>query len=114
MKKAEIFVKNTHNVINTIGPIWDPNLKANLQLFEIYKGISIELVDGPVVEPLIEKGITLYHYCYEVDDINSKVIEFRKNGSFVIVKPTPALLFQNRLVAFINTPVGIIELLSSK
>ena len=114
MKKAEIFVKNTHNVINTIGPIWDPNLKANLQLFEIYKGISIELVDGPVVDPLIEKGITLYHYCYEVEDINSKVIEFRKNGSFVIVKPTPALLFQNRLVAFINTPIGIIELLSSK
>ena len=112
--KAEKFVKNTHNVINTIGPIWDPNLKANLQLFEICNGISIELVDGPVVSSLIKKGITLYHYCYEVDDLKSKIIEYKKNGGFVIVKPTPALLFENRLVSFVNTPIGIIELLSSK
>ena len=40
--------------------------------------------------------------------------EYKKNGGFVIVKPTPALLFENRLVSFINTPIGIIELLSSK
>lgn len=114
IKKAEIFVRNTHNVVNSIGPIWDPNLKANLQLFEICNGIAIELVEGPVVSSLIKKGILLYHYCYEVDDIKSKVIEFEKNGGLVIVKPTPALLFENRLVSFISTPVGIIELLSDK
>ena len=112
--KAEKFVRNTHNVTNTIGPIWDPNLKANLQLFEICNGISIELVDGPAVSSLIKKRISLYHYCYEVDDIDSKIIDFKKNGGFVIIKPTPALLFENRLVSFINTPIGIIELLSSK
>ena len=114
MPKAEKFVLDTHNVINTIGPIWDPNLKANLQLFEISNGISIELVEGPVVRSLIKKGITLYHYCYEVDDLKSKIIEFKKNGGFVIIKPTPALLFEKRLVSFLNTPIGIIELLSSK
>ena len=114
MQKAEKFVRNTHNIINTIGPIWDPNLKANLQLFETCNGTSIELVDGPVVSSLIKKGILLYHFCYEVDDINSKMIEYKKNGGLIIVKPTPALLFENRLVAFINTPIGIIELLSNK
>ena len=44
----------------------------------------------------------------------SKMIEYKNNGGLVIVKPTPALLFENRLVSFINTPIGIIELLSSK
>ena len=78
IKKAEKFVRNTHNVINSVGPIWDPNLKANLQLFEICNGISIELVEGPVVSNLIKKGITLYHYCYEVDDINSKLSLLKK------------------------------------
>ena len=67
-----------------------------------------------MVSSLIKKGITLYHYCYEVDDLNAKIIEYKKNGGFIIVKPTPALLFENRLVSFINTPIGIIELLSSK
>lgn len=114
IKKAEKFVRNTHNVINSVGPIWDPNLKANLQLFEICNGISIELVEGPVVSNLIKKGITLYHYCYEVDDINSKLSLLKKNGGLIIVQPTPALLFENRLVSFISTPVGLIELLNNK
>ena len=114
IQKAEKFIRDTHHVINTIGPVWDSNLNANLQLFEIKNGISIELVDGPIVSSFIKKGITLYHYCYEVDDINSKIIEFKRNGGIVIVKPTPAILFENRLVSFINTPIGIIELLSRK
>ena len=114
IKKTEKFVRNTHNVLNSIGPIWDPNLNANLQLFEISNGISIELVEGPKVSSLIKKGISLYHFCYEVDDINCKVSEFKKNGGLVIVKPTPALIFEKRLVSFINTPIGLIELLSNK
>ena len=113
-KKTEKFVRNTHNVLNSIGPIWDPNLNANLQLFEISNGISIELVEGPKVSSLIKKGISLYHFCYEVDDINSKVSEFKENGGLIIVKPTPALIFEKRLVSFISTPIGLIELLSNK
>ena len=114
IKKADEFVRNTHDVINSLGPIWDPNLNANLKLLEINNGIAIELVEGPVVNSLIKKGITLYHFCYEVDDINAKINQLKKSGGFVMVKPTPALLFQNRLVSFINTPIGIIELLSDK
>ena len=112
MDKSERFIRNTHNVINSIGPIWDPNLNANLQLFEIENGVSIELVEGPIVNSIIKKGIKLYHLCYEVDDIHFKIKEFRKNNGLIIVKPTPALLFNNRLVCFIYTPLGLIELLN--
>ena len=114
MQKSEIFIRNTHNVKNSVGPIWNPNLNANLQLFKIDNGISIELVEGPVVSSIIKKGITLYHFCYEVEDIHSKINEFRKNSGLIIVKPTPAILFNNRLVSFINTPIGLIELLNNR
>ena len=114
IKRAEEFIKNTHDVINSIGPIWDKNLNANLKLFKTYNGVSIELVEGPIVNSFVKKGINLYHFCYEVDDINEKIDQFRKNGGFIILKPTPALLFQNRLVSFINSPIGIVELLSKK
>ena len=114
IKKTEIFVRKTHDCKSSAGPIWDKNLNANLQLLEISNSISIELVEGPVVNSFIKKNINLYHFCYEVEDINLKINQFLDNGAFVLVKPTPAILFQNRLVAFLNTPLGIIEFLSSK
>ncbi len=114
IEKAEKFIRNTHDVTNSVGPIWDQNLNANLKLLEVNNGIAIELVQGPVVNSFIKKGINLYHFCYEVDDINLKINQFKKSGGLVIVKPTPALLFQNRLVSFIYSPIGIIELLSNE
>ena len=112
IQKTELFVKKTHDLKNSIGPIWDKNLNANLQLLEINNGVSIELVEGPIVGTFVKKNINLYHFCYEVEDINFKANQFINNGGFIIVKPTPALLFENRLVTFISTPIGIIELLS--
>ena len=112
IQKTEFFVKNTHDLKNSIGPIWDKNLNANLKLLEINNGVSIELVEGPIVGSFVKKNINLYHFCYEVEDINFKVNEFINNGGFIIVKPTPALLFENRLVTFISTPIGIIDLLN--
>ena len=114
IQRTEEFIRSTHKVINSIGPLKDPNLNANLKLFEIHNGIAIELVEGPIVNSFIKKGINLYHFCYEVDDIKAEISLFRKNGGLIIVKPTPALLFKNRLVSFIKTPIGIIELLSNK
>ena len=114
IEKAEEFVRNTHDVKNSLGPIWHQNLNANLKILKINNGIDIELVEGPVVHSLIKKGINLYHCCYEVDDINFKINQLKKSGGLVIIKPTPALIFENRLVSFIHTPIGIIELLSNK
>ena len=105
------FVYKTHEVISEIGPLWDPRLKANLILLDVKEGVSIELVSGPIVDSLIKKKINLYHFCYEVKDLNKSINAFKNCGSFIIQKPTPALLFQNRMVVFLKTPLGIIELL---
>ena len=112
IQNAENFVINTHKVINSVGPIFDQNLNANLQLLEVENGLSIELVEGPIVASLVKKGINLYHFCYEVENINQKIDDFINNGGLLLLKPTPAQLFNNRKISFINTPIGIIELLS--
>ncbi len=113
LEKAKDFVCSTHTVIREIGPIWDPNLKANLLMLVVNEGISIELVSGQVVNSLVKKNISLYHYCYEVENINNKIELFKKEGGSQIIKPTPAKLFNGRLVSFIYTPIGLIELLNN-
>ena len=110
-EKACEFINKTHSVISKKGPLWDPKLNANLIIFEVKEGISIEIVSGPIVESLVKKKINLYHFCYEVDDINLSIERFKLNGATLIQKPQPALLFNSRLVAFLLTPLGIIELL---
>ena len=108
---AKQFIKKTHKVTKETGPIWDPKLKANLVFLNVKESTSIELVSGPIVDSLIKKNTYLYHFCYEVDDINNTLKKFRLNGANLIRKPTPAILFNNRLVSFLSTPLGIIELL---
>ena len=110
-EEAKDFIYKTNNVISERGPIWDPNLRANLALFEINNGYSIELVEGPIVESLIKKNINLYHFCYEVNDLNESIKLIKSAKGFVIQRPKPAILFDNRLVTFLMTPLGLIELL---
>ena len=114
LKKTEKFVLGTHNVISKKGPIYDQKLNATLTLFETSNGTNIELVQGLAVENFLRKKITLYHSCYEVDNIHEKIEVFLKEGSFLIVNPVPAILFEQRLVCFLMTPLGIVQLLNKK
>ena len=114
LKKTEKFVLGTHNIISKKGPIYDEKLNATLTLFETSNGTNIELVQGLAVEKFLRKKITLYHSCYEVDDIYEKIDVFQKAGAFLIVDPVPAILFEKRLVCFLMTPIGIVELLNKE
>ena len=111
---SEKFIRSTHRVTNRKGPIYDENLNATLSIFDLEEGPSIELVEGIAVEGILKKRINIYHFCYEVEDINLKLKSFNKFGGKTILEPTPAKLFDNRLVAFVFTPIGIIELLNTK
>ena len=102
------WVRNNFEVINYTATIFDKNQNANLKM--IYtKDVNIELVSGDVVKKFIDKKITYYHICYEVDDIEKDIKSF--SNSIIISPPKEAVLFNNRKVAFIYTPIGIVELL---
>ncbi len=79
---------------------------------------NIELVKpfsskSPVNNYLKENDSVIYHMCYEVKSFDNTVCELKKEFRvFNISEPKPAILFNNRLVAFYFIKgVGLIELL---
>ena len=67
--------------------------------------------NSPVQQILDKMGVTPYHTCYEVDDIEDAVAELRKMRYIVVRKPEPAIAFDNRRVCFLyNKQVGLIEI----
>jgi len=109
--KTLAWVKTQFNVVKISEKIYDNNQNAYLQMIET-KDVNIELVSGNVVEKFIKKNITYYHICYKVDNLEESIKNF--NQSIVISKPMEAILFNNCRVAFLLTPIGIVELLESK
>ena len=78
----------------------------------------IELVapideESPVVNTLDKSGVSPYHICYEVNDIDSAILELRKKKFVALFKPVPAVALNNKLICYLfNKSVGLIELVS--
>ena len=87
--------------------VFDRNQNAKLVLIKT-KDIVFELVSGDIVKNLINKNITYYHICYEVESIEKTIEEL--NG-ILISPPKNAVLFNNKKVCFVMTNIGLIELL---
>ena len=68
----------------------------------------IELVEpsgsSTPIDRFLQNNISLYHYCLEVDDIEAALQTARANKAMIIQKPVPAVLFNNRHIAWILTP----------
>lgn len=90
--------------------VYDKLQDANLCMLTLSDGTRIELISGEVVKNLVKKRQYLYHTCYSVQDITSTVNKFVEDGAFLVKKITPAILFDNRKVAFLMTDLGLIEL----
>lgn len=111
IEKTLSFVRILHTIKCETSIIYDPNQDANLCLLEDENGLKIELVSGAAVHGLIKKGISYYHHCYEVPDIQVAIEEAKTLGCILIRKPLPAVLFDNRKVCFMISPLGVIEFL---
>lgn len=105
------WVKKQFEVKHISEKVYDKNQDAFLQMIKT-TDVNIELVSGTTVEKFVKKNITYYHICYEVSDIEQAIQSFE--NSILISKPTPAILFNGNKVAFLMTPIGIIELLEDK
>ena len=68
--------------------------------------------NSPVNRILESQGVTPYHICYEVGDLDGAMTLLRKQHKFVMVsKAAPACAIGNRRVAFMyRKDVGLIEL----
>ena len=95
--------------------IFDPLQNAQLGMVDLLDGSRIELVSGKVVENLLGEfdDFKLYHICYEVENIHTVLEDHISAGAVIVSEPRSAVLFQGRLVSFVHTPFGLIELLQS-
>jgi methylmalonyl-CoA/ethylmalonyl-CoA epimerase len=107
-------ISRIHQVVKKSPVIFDQQQNAELVLLTLADGTSIELITGKQVETFLKKNITYYHICFEVDDINAEIDRLVNEGAFLISSPKPAVLFNNKEVAFLNVSYGMIELLNSK
>ncbi|MBT5399650.1 VOC family protein [bacterium] len=114
ISEAKEFVENIFIISHSTETIFDERQNVDLCLLTTNCGTNIELVCGNTVEKFIQKKQYLYHSCWEVENINKSIDNFCKNGSILISEPKPAVLFNNRKVAFLFTKLGIVELLQEK
>jgi methylmalonyl-CoA/ethylmalonyl-CoA epimerase len=105
------FVKATHAVIDAGEAVYDPRQDATVRMITIADGPKIELISGKRVEGILKRKINLYHICYEVSNLDAAVAKILANGGTILAEAKEAALFDNRRVAFVLSPIGILEFL---
>ena len=109
------FIKKSMNVKEYTDILFDEHQNAYVCLVILENGSKIELISGEVVESIIKKGIFYYHTCYLVADIIIAIEFLKKECNAILVSPPkPGKLYDNKLAAFLYTPIGLIELLEDK
>lgn len=97
-------------------PVYDPIQNVHVCFLSKEGMPKVELLaphdsSSPVQQTLDKMGVTSYHTCYEVENIEDAVAELRKMRYIVVRKPEPAIAFDNRRVCFLyNKQVGLIEI----
>jgi methylmalonyl-CoA/ethylmalonyl-CoA epimerase len=102
---------NYHTVLHRSPVVRDDLQNAELCLINTDSGLDVEFIAGPQVQRTVNKGIRYYHVCYEVEDLEEILNSYITKGALLISEPKPAILFGNRLVAFVQTSYGLVELL---
>ena len=91
--------------------VYDKEQDAYLCMILTMYEDRIELISGNKVSNLVKRQQYLYHTCFLVDDLSKTIEQMTQNGAFILLSPKPAILFDNRKVAFLVTDLGIVELL---
>ena len=110
IEKSLNFLKNQFKIVSISKKIFDEKQNAYLMLVKT-EDMTYELVSGEMVKNLIKKNITYYHICYEVKNLEKAI---KQIDGILVSPPKEAILFNNRKVAFLITPLGLIELLEEK
>jgi len=83
--------------------------KENYPLYELVQPVDNR---SPVQNIVSKVGVTPYHMCYLVEDLEEAIAYFKKDKYILIVKPVPAVAFNNQLICFLfHKDTGIVELL---
>lgn len=115
-KTAAVYVQGGYNQsATTFDSIQNVNIcwltKEGMPTIELLAPVD---ESSPVCKTLEKNGVTPYHTCYIVEDIETAVAELRKMKYVVVVKPVDAPAITNCKVCFLfNKNVGLIELVEA-
>ena len=96
--------------------IFDPIQNVNICWLTREGTPTVELLSpvdesSPVCKTLEKNGVTPYHTCYVVENIDEAAKKLRKDRYVMVSKPAEAVAFKGSRVAFFfNKNVGLIEL----
>lgn len=113
IEKTAAYVKRAYEVASDTGTVFDPLQNAYVRLFNEGTPGAIELVSGPAVEALLARKTTYYHICYTTPQIETSIARAGEAGAMTVSPPQPAVLFGGRRVAFVFTPLGLVEFLET-
>lgn len=99
-----------HNIIWKTDIVTDHLQNAKVCLIKTDIGLDFEFISGEQVARIVKKGISYYHVCYEVENLESKIEEYISKGAVLISEPKPAILFNNKRVSFLYLSYGLVEL----
>ncbi len=69
---------------------------------------------SPVIRTLDNSGVTPYHICYQVNDIDQAIDDLRRQRFLLVSGPQPACAMSDRRVAFLfQRNTGLIELVET-
>jgi len=82
--------------------------KENMPLIELIAPVN---PSSPVVKTLEKMGVSTYHVCYEVIDVEAAVKELRKQKYIALFAPVEAIALGNKKICYLyNKNVGLIEI----
>ena len=82
--------------------------------------VRVELVEPyednkTMLKMLAKRGVTPYHICYEVDDVDSEYEQLIQEDWTALFKPVAAPAFGNRKICYFwNSEIGFIELVNKQ
>lgn len=98
--------------------VYDPAQDSRLVMLRGANGNpDVELIEpasprSPVAK-IAARGGGIAHMCYAVANVDTALAELRQKGALVIQQPTPAVLFDQRRVAFLfckgNVVIELVE-----
>lgn len=115
-KTAEAYAQFGYSKGETI---FDPLQNINICFLYHHQMPLIELLspadeNSPVVQILEKNGVTPYHTCYAVKELDTAIKEFKRLRYVVVTKPKEACAIDGRRVVFLyNADMGLIELVEN-
>jgi len=113
-KTAILFIEAGYKMTSVI---FDPKQNVNISFLEKAGNPLLELVEpvdekSPVRNILNKVGVSAYHFCYEVENLDDSIVQLRQKKFVLLVKPVEAAAFNERRICFLyHKEAGLIELL---